>query len=256
MSLPRGTAEDPVNLLWTGGWDSSFRLISLMHHSDAVVQPWYIIDEARNSIGREVHAMRRIREALTERNPSFGPRMLSTRFFAREQIPQDEEVSRQYRRLSDIMRTGTQYAYLGRFAKNLGLTLELSMHDRNHGLGQAVYPHTEAIETPYGRVLRLKADAPAHLDLFKPYVFPLLGLSKLDMGREAQKHGYEELLELTWFCHTPRNGKPCGRCRPCQQVIQGSMHHRMPVTSQVLGQLRFWRRGIKSLFTGHHASKP
>jgi hypothetical protein len=254
MSLPRGTTDDPVQLLWTGGWDSSFRLIHLMHQSDAVVQPWYIIDEMRNSIGREVHAMRRIREALAERG--FGARILTTRFIAREQISQDDEVSAQYRRLSERMRVGTQYGYLGRFAKSLGLTLELSMHDKDHGLGKAVYPHTEAVETPYGRVLRLKRDAPGHLELFRPYAFPLLGLSKLEMGREAKQQGYGQLLDLTWFCHTPRNGQPCGRCRPCQQVIQGRMHHRMPLTSQVLGQLRFWRRSIKSLFTGHHASKP
>ena len=247
---PRGTAEDPVQLLWTGGWDSSFRLIHLMHHSEAVVQPWYIIDERRNSIGREVHAMRAIREALVERNPAFGPRMLPTRFVAREQIGQDDEVTEQFRRLAERIRVGVQYGYLGRFAKQHGLTLELSMHDKNHGLGRAVYPHTEAVETPYGRVLRLKRDAPATLDLFRPYLFPLLGLSKLEMGREARKDGYEHLLELTWFCHTPRGGRPCGRCRPCQQVIQGRMHHRMPITSQVLGQLRFWRRSIRSFLVG------
>ena len=256
MSVPQGTLDDPVHVLWTGGWDSSYRIIWLMHHSDAVVQPWYAIDEMRNSIGREVSAMRRIREQLAERDARFGSRILPTRFQPREQIPPNPEVSQQYQRLSERMRVGTQYSYLGRFARSLGITLELSMHDKGHGLGKAVYPHTEPVETPYGRVLRLRADAPPLLDLFRPYVFPLLGLSKREMGQEARRSGYDHLLELTWFCHTPRNGRPCGRCRPCQQVIQGGMHHRMPLTSQVLGQLRFWRRSVKSLFTGHHASKP
>jgi len=256
MRLPTGTASDPVQLLWTGGWDSSFRLMHLMHYTDAVVQPWYIIDEMRNSIGREVSAMRRIREALAERNPSFGERIFPTRFQAREQIPSNPMVSEQYQRLSERIRVGTQYSYLGRFSRNLGVALELSMHDKNHGLGKAVYPHTEVVDTTYGPVRRMKADIPAPLELFRPYAFGLLGLSKLDMGREAKNGGFDHLLELTWFCHTPRNGKPCGRCRPCQQVIAGNMGRRMPLSSRVLGRLRYWRRGVKGMFTGFHASKP
>ena len=249
MSTPAGTASDPIHLLWTGGWDSSFRLMHLMHHTDAVVQPWYVIDEMRYSIGREVSAMRRIREALTQRDASYGPRILPTRFQAREQIPPNPSVVEQYQKLSERMRVGTQYSYLGRLARSLGMVLELSIHDKNHGLGKAIWPHTERVETPYGPVLRLKADADPLLELFRPYSFPLLGMSKLDMGEEARAGHFDELLGLTWFCHTPRNGKPCGRCRPCQQVIQGNLDHRMPITSRVLGRLRYWRRGVKEMIT-------
>ena len=250
---PRGTADDPVQLLWTGGWDSCFRLIHLMHHSAAVVQPWYIIDEMRSSIGNEVRAMGAIRQALVERDASYAGRILPTRFVSRDQVEPDADVVAQFRRLAAHTRTGTQYGYLARFARQYGLTLELSMHDKDHGLGKVVYPHTEPVETPYGVVRRVKDDAPAYLDILRPYVFPVFGLSKLEMGNEAKESGYAPLLDLTWFCHTPRNGQPCGRCRPCQQVIHGRMHRRMPLTSRVLGQLRYWRREIRDALVGKRA---
>ena len=245
------SAARPVNLLWTGGWDSSFRLLHLMHHTAAVVQPWYVIDEMRNSIGREVNAMRQIRAALVARDASFGARILPTRFEARENHDGDTpDIIEKFERVSKQIRLGVQYRYLARLAQNTGATLELSVHDKYHGLGQFLTPHLVRVETSHGSTLRLPPDADPAVELFQPFTFPLLGLSKQEMGDEAARDGFDDILELSWFCHTPRNGQACGRCRPCQQVIQGKMHRRMPVTSRVLGQLRYWRRGIKQLFVG------
>jgi len=38
-----------VNLLWTGGWDSTFRLLQLILDTRATIQPVYVIDTARRS---------------------------------------------------------------------------------------------------------------------------------------------------------------------------------------------------------------
>ena len=250
MTDTANRAVDPVHLLWTGGWDSSYRLMHLMFRTQAVVQPWYVIDEMRNSINREVDAMRKIRAALVERDPTFAARILPTRFEARENHEGSPQIGEMYRRLAEHIRLGIQYRYLAKLAQDTGVELELSVHDKFHGLGQALTPHLVRVETPHGPTLKLPPDSDPVVELFRPFSFPLLGLSKIDMGEEAAQDGFADMLELTWFCHTPRNGEPCGRCRPCQQVIQGNMHRRMPVTSRVLGQLRYWRRGIKSMFVG------
>ena len=241
----------PVNLLWTGGWDSSYRLLSLMHRTAAVVQPWYVIDEMRNSINREVDAMRKIRAALVARDASFGARILPTRFEARENHDGDTpEIIEKFERVTRRIRLGVQYRYLARLAQNTGAVFELSVHDRHHGVGELLTPHLVRVDTAHGPTLGLPADSDPVVELFRPFEFPLLGLSKNEMGEEAARDGFEDILELTWFCHTPRNGQACGRCRPCQQVIQGKLHRRMPMSSRVLGQLRYWRRGIKSAFVG------
>jgi len=37
---------EPINLFWTGGWDSTFRLIQLVFVNKKTVHPYYIIDPA------------------------------------------------------------------------------------------------------------------------------------------------------------------------------------------------------------------
>ena len=242
--IPQGTAVDPVLLLWTGGWDSTFRLLQLMHDTQTVVQPVYILDDSRGSIANEIRAMRRIRRGLAERDARFETRILPTLYVSLDQIVPDDQVASMVERLSRHVRVGSQYAYLARYARRLAGALELSMHDREHGLGAAVWPHSDTVDGPYGAVRRLRGDAPAYLDLLRPYSFPLLGWSKREMGDAAAAGGYRDLLELSWFCHRPRGRAACGRCRPCQQVIQGGMTRRMPLSSRLLGRLRYLRRGL------------
>ena len=52
-----------VKLLWTGGWDSTFRLIQLAVKG-AKVQPYYIILEDRRSTLKEIGQMSRIKKDL------------------------------------------------------------------------------------------------------------------------------------------------------------------------------------------------
>ena len=39
----------PINLFWTGGWDSTYRLLYLLIVEKKYVQPYYIIDLTRKS---------------------------------------------------------------------------------------------------------------------------------------------------------------------------------------------------------------
>src|SRR5690606_13578695 len=41
------SATPPVNLLWTGGWDSTFRLLSLVVQQHRCVQPYYVLDDVK-----------------------------------------------------------------------------------------------------------------------------------------------------------------------------------------------------------------
>ncbi len=63
-SVSRNAWENAaVPLLWTGGWDSTFRLLHLVIVEGHAVQPYYMIDRLhyRPGVPEEQDAMRRIR---------------------------------------------------------------------------------------------------------------------------------------------------------------------------------------------------
>lgn len=70
--------KEAVLLLWTGGWDSTFRLLQLLHDTDADVQPLYLVDEGRGSTPREIETMRTIRAKIERRWPQVANRLRPT----------------------------------------------------------------------------------------------------------------------------------------------------------------------------------
>lgn len=42
----------------------------------------------------------------------------------------------------------------------------------------------------------------------------------------AEDRGLMEIMNLTWFCHNPMNGKPCGQCNPCKYTIEEGLTYR------------------------------
>lgn len=51
--------QQTVNILWTGGWDSSYRMVELSRRL-VQVQPIYVYGEGRASEKYEIRAMNRI----------------------------------------------------------------------------------------------------------------------------------------------------------------------------------------------------
>jgi hypothetical protein len=45
---------DVINLLWTGGWDPTYRLLELLLIEDQMVRPHYIVDPECESIANEI----------------------------------------------------------------------------------------------------------------------------------------------------------------------------------------------------------
>ena len=49
--------------------------------------------------------------------------------------------------------------------------------------------------------------------------FPLYGRTKEDLLEKAQVNGYDDILQLTWSCWFPKDGKPCTKCPMCKERI-------------------------------------
>jgi hypothetical protein len=237
---PGGTA---TNLLWTGGWDSTFRLLDLVLVRRRRVQPYYLIDTERPSFGFEIKAMRAIRDQL----PSG--RVSPTIFRDIADIGENRSISDKYQRLAARSYIGSQYDWIARFAAEARLEeIELAI-ERDGRFHALVEPHVEPDEDGY----ILKSDGDADLSIFRPFRFPILDLSKLDQQQEAERHGFRELLEQTWFCHTPTSrGRPCGECRPCQYIRSKGLTRRIPVS----GHFRYYKSRFRRRLTRTPGARP
>ena len=57
------------------------------------------------------------------------------------------------------------------------------------------------------------------LEVFSGFTCSIRDLYKEDILEIAKKDGYEELLYYTWSCWYPVDGKPCNKCKVCEDRI-------------------------------------
>ncbi len=231
-------ASETVHLLWTGGWDSTFRLLDLLLLKQRTVQPHYLIDCGRSSFAREIQTIRSLKNLLLEKVPSVRPCLLPTIFTEIGDIRPNPVITEQFGRLRARSYLGDQYEWLARYAEEAGLSdLELSIHkdDKAHDfLEHSVARASARSDSSY----RLRSDPPdPDLQLFRYFSFPLFEMQKLEMQQVSVKHGFDDLMEHTWFCHEPLwNGKPCGTCAPCRYTREEGLGRRIPR----IGQMRYF----------------
>jgi hypothetical protein len=205
MSMEQSSNET-VNLLWTGGWDTTFRLLQLLLLHKKKVQPYHIIDADRLSTGAEIRAMRDIKKQLLERHPQAGARLLPTIFKDLADIPPNPGLAGAFKEIKKHSSLDRQYEWLANFCAETGIEeIELSVH-RDDQACQVLQPFVE--QTGAGDEPDYRLDETASRSevyaLFHCFTFPLFSLTKLDMQATARKEGFEDLMHLTWFCRRPR----------------------------------------------------
>jgi 7-cyano-7-deazaguanine synthase len=222
-----------VQLLWTGGWDSTFRLLQLALVEGRPVQPHYVIDLDRLSTPYELRAMDAIRERALQR--AAQPDLIApTQIVVRSQFPVPQELARMWQSLDGRMHIGPQYLWLAAVAAGMGwFGVEL-------GMERQVPTHTP-LSSLMAATARGEADDPDSA-LFRYWRFPLIEWSKDDMAAFAREHGFLDLMALIWSCHAPIAGRPCGRCRPCRLSRSTSYRPISPAISAPVNAYRKLRR--------------
>ena len=217
-----------INILWTGGWDSTFRIVELSKE-EVEIQAYYVLDKTRKSQKNEIDTMEKITEEL-EKNSNTKAKFLPIKFVNVDEIEKNDEITRVYKKMHKIHKIGSQYDYLARLAlkvKNLELGLEnaetskalnfikacgeIQEKEINGLKNYAINPEKSSYE------LKL---------LLGNLNFPIIDKTKLDMKNIAEKEGYINIMNMTWFCHNPIDNKPCGYCNPCVSTIQEGMQYR------------------------------
>lgn len=220
-----------VKILWTGGYDSSFRMIQLSKYNVAV-QPYYLCDNLRRSQLNELAAITAI-TADIEMHPETRCTILPIIKFKVSDLEPDKEISGAYQRLRKMTAIGPQYEWLSRFAKtNNGLELCLEKADTGKAYNCIVsYGAMKSIKNgdiAY-RIIDEGKSSPDLIKLFGGFHFPLplFEITKSDMQEEYKKMGFGKTLDKTWFCHNPVNNEPCGICNPCKAVMEDGLSFRL-----------------------------
>lgn len=231
-----------INVLWTGGLDSTYLIIKLCKYENIVIKPYYIIDNSRGSVEKELSAIRNIRRAILS-DPSFRAILEETILIKKDEIVTNQSISQSWKNLNESYKLGSQYDFLSRFANQYNLKLAVGVLFSDRGKvartieGSA---NTQLVKSSINGIQFLEIRSSEETDthrVFENLLFPLFmkNIEKVDEWEELKSMGYEHIAHMTWFCHHPVLGLPCGRCNPCQDALNEGMSFRVPLIGRILG---------------------
>ncbi|HEY1145990.1 MAG TPA: hypothetical protein VGE84_06590, partial [Allosphingosinicella sp.] len=108
--------SDIHKVLWTAGWDSTFRVLDLVLVQGVPVQPIYLVIRQRPSTSLEMAHMYLIRLKLAERSEAAAERLLPTLYYSKDSLRRDEAIGRAFRAMRRDKYLGEQYEWLARLA--------------------------------------------------------------------------------------------------------------------------------------------
>ncbi len=234
--VPKKTADkkltrEKVNILWTGGFDSTYRILQLSK-MEVDVQPYYLCDK-RKSEKNELKAISAITRDILN-HPETKCLLHPLIKINVSEIEPDLSLTEAYKRLNATTRLGSQYDWLARFAKSVP-GLELSIE-------KSTTCKVYICISKYGKLLKIKNKKTtgyvidrenSSADLITVFgnfrlPSPLHDTVKLEMVENYKEMGFEHSMGKTWFCHTPYKNEPCGVCNPCKSVLEEGLAFRMP----------------------------
>lgn len=222
-----------VHILWSGGWDGSFRMIQLSQYN-INIQPYYIVDPERKSVEYEKKAMLSIVGDLSNR---FNSHILPIIYYDKDFILTkfaNKDVSKSFQYLHKKYRIGTQYEWFALLTRHLGTKMESAVVHQYHGKVENAINGESSLKIltdnilPERYIIDTNNNNKYISDIFENIIFPLIKFTKKDEETVARKSKWIDILEKSWFCHSPINGKPCGICTPCDDAMNTGMEWRIP----------------------------
>lgn len=223
-------SQDIHYLLWTGGFDSTYRLIELLR-TGCAVQPLYVVSPIRKSRILEDSARRNILRALKKH--SLSGTILPVKKIALKSIPENSEITEAFKEIRRHHWLGGQYEYLARFlASRPDLRgTELAVED--------LWNKTDHFSKLLRELCALKESGDAYVIdpekstkegrlIFENFRFGIATRSEVEMLKSLKSWGFDDVLTRIWFCHHPKHGLPCGLCNPCRAKIESGLSSLLP----------------------------
>jgi len=216
--------EELHHVFWTGGLDSTFRVLNLLITTDEMVQPHYIVRH-EESTGNEIDAMNNIRRAVLRDRPELDNRFLPTIYTNEDLIPRMDDVMAAITEMRKTINILEQYEIIARYCranqiKKIDLTYERFV-DEPEGVINAGYY--------FGNTFPFEPIAHPHKEMFKRDYYPI-----------ARKQGWDKYLDMTSFCRRPiKKSKPCGTCGPCTEAMLAGLGFRLPFKARIKSKMLF-----------------
>ena len=109
-----------INIFWTGGLDSTFRLIQLLTTTTGLVQPHYIVRH-EDSTGIEINTMIQIRRTLVRQYPEVRSRFLPTIYTNEDLIPGFKDIDEQIEELKKAGKVAEQYQIMSNYCREFNI---------------------------------------------------------------------------------------------------------------------------------------
>lgn len=230
---PDDTGRPVVKLFWTGGFDSTCRVIQLSR-LNVVIMPFYLVDSKyRRSVPYELRAISEITGDINA-HPETKCTIRPLEMINVSDLKLDNEITEAYSRIRKTMALGIQYEWLARFAlDHPGIELCLEKEEEGH-IYKYFNEKSVINRVTEGEISFLVFDkSKTDKDLYSVFgnfhlPVPIRDRTKLELVEEYKRLGFEQTMLKTWFCHNPVNSEPCGVCNPCLIVIKDGLTFRMP----------------------------
>lgn len=131
-----------VNVFWTGGLDSTYRICELSLIKNIEISPIYI--KFRHNYKEELKAIKIMSEKIIA-NPLTKARLCPIRVVDIDTITIDKEINQAYQWIKEhnvvelgLKRFPVQYMYLTSFCKQEGIVCEIGIESESHNRMQMV----------------------------------------------------------------------------------------------------------------------
>lgn len=227
-----------VNILWTGGWDSTYRL-ALLSRCDCIIQPYYVVNKKRGSLNEERNAIKEIYSLLKAKKDTKAE-LLPVIELDRFEYHIADDIKKSYKNILKKVKLGSQYEWLATIARQidgLEISFEISRYkisEFEQYLRKSNFDVVDEDDYVFS-YQKLSKDCDEDLyNIFGNYRFPtsVYTRTKQDFYEDFKKWEYMDVAKYTWFCSQPIDGKPCGYCSPCRDIINQGLEFRMPEESK------------------------
>ena len=205
-----------TELLWTGGWDSTFRLCQLAR-KECDVQPYYLILN-RPCVEEEQNAISTILPLLRSKR-GVRANIRDVQFIDYRDVAIPDDIQSAWEQFKGPpFALGGQYRFLSVFAReHPGIELGQERYWKKIGHLRSLLlekGHMRVSSEGTGYFVKEDCD-PAVWTLFGNMRMPISEMHEREMALLIRRWGYQDVMDHVWFCYTPVDVKPCGLCEPC-----------------------------------------
>ena len=243
-----------VHILWTGGLDSTYRVVELSQ-TDCVIHPHYIIINGRGTVENELKAISDITDILNSDERTIA-KLMPVETFPMTELEMYADIQSAWNHLHEKKYfNSSQYPLLARYARQKRLKLEMGIQFSENGSVTEVVDESYLVDCPeHEDVMMIDpikgSQEWASYTLFKDCLFPksLYHKTKREEIEELRSQGYDKVLKKVWTCFHPVFGMPCGHCFPCKSARKEGTGVLVPFAGYVLGGIRLYYHKLLNYF--------